>query len=139
MAQIAGRHANADRGPALRAALAEVLGQREKMNGDAVEAAFRLVPRGRLMPDGADLAITYGFDISVVTTRDEHRVAMPSLSAGYIRARMLEPTGRCRTRGRSGEPIAEIFGSGGRAISRGGSRCWRTALNSVMACGARHD
>jgi protein-L-isoaspartate(D-aspartate) O-methyltransferase len=81
---------NAERTAELRAALVDKLRADRKITSPTVEAAFRTVARERFLPDGVDLDIAYGVDSSVVTKRDEHGVALSSVSAAYIQARMLE-------------------------------------------------
>ncbi|OON28173.1 methyltransferase, FxLD system [Micromonospora sp. Rc5] len=107
MIHVADTHDGADRAADLRAVLVDELRGRGKIATAAVEAAFRRVPRERFMPDGTDLTVAYGVDNSVVTKRDEHGVAISSVSAAYIQARMLE-----QAEVRSGMTVLEV-GSGG--------------------------
>ncbi|ASU85802.1 methyltransferase, FxLD system [Nocardiopsis gilva YIM 90087] len=71
-----------------------------------VEAAMRAVPRERFAPEAAleDVYSPYG---AVITKRDEHRVAVSSVSAAQIQAMMLEQADL-----RPGHRVLEI-GSGG--------------------------
>jgi protein-L-isoaspartate(D-aspartate) O-methyltransferase len=78
-----------------------------KISSSAVEAAFRAVARERFLPADTPLEIAYGVDNSVVTKRDQHGVAVSSVSAAYIQARMLE-----QAELRPGMSVLEI-GSGG--------------------------
>jgi protein-L-isoaspartate(D-aspartate) O-methyltransferase len=96
-----------DRAAVLRAALVEKLLADKKITSPVVEAAFRAVARERFLPDGVALDIAYGVDSSVVTKRDEHGVALSSVSAAYIQARMLE-----QAELRAGMTVLEV-GSGG--------------------------
>jgi protein-L-isoaspartate(D-aspartate) O-methyltransferase len=98
---------SADRAGEARSALVEKLRADEKITSPAVEAAFRAVARERFLPDGVALDVAYGVDNSVVTRRDEHGVAVSSVSAAYIQARMLELAEL-----RPGMTVLEI-GSGG--------------------------
>jgi protein-L-isoaspartate(D-aspartate) O-methyltransferase len=56
----------------------------QKIISPAVEAAFRTVARERFLPADVALDVAYGVDSSVVTKRDEHGVALSSVSAAYI-------------------------------------------------------
>jgi len=96
-----------DRAAELRGALADELRAQNKIISSAVEAAFRAVPRERFMPADTPLDIAYGVDSSVVVKRDERGVALSSVSAAYIQARMLE-----QAELRPGMRVLEI-GSGG--------------------------
>ena len=104
---MADTRADADRSAALRTALVEKLRADGKITSAAVEAAFRAVPRERFIPTDVSLEVAYGVDDSVVTKRDELGVAVSSVSAAYIQARMLE-----QAELRSGMTVLEI-GSGG--------------------------
>jgi len=97
----------ADRAAELRAALVDELRTQGKITSAAVEAAFRTVPRERFMPADTPLDIAYGVDSSVVTKRDSSGVALSSVSAAYIQARMLE-----QAELRPGHRVLEV-GSGG--------------------------
>ncbi|MEV0391771.1 methyltransferase, FxLD system [Polymorphospora rubra] len=109
----------------LRAALVDELRAQGKITTALVEASFRRVPRERFMPTGTDLAVAYGFDNSVVTKRDEHGVAISSVSAAYIQARMLEQAQlrpgmtvlEVGSGGLNAAYIAEIVGPQGRVVS----------------------
>lgn len=125
MIQMADTHDGADRAADLRAVLVDELRVQGKIVTRAVEAAFRRVPRERFMPAGTDLAVAYGFDNSVVTKRDEHGVAISSVSAAYIQARMLEPAElrpgmtvlEVGSGGLNAAYIAEVVGPNGRVVS----------------------
>jgi protein-L-isoaspartate(D-aspartate) O-methyltransferase len=115
----------ADRAAELRTAMVSELCAQGKITSEAVATAFRVVPRERFMPAGTDLAIAYGFDNSVVTKRDEHGVAISSVSAAYIQARMLEQAElspgatvlEVGSGGLNAALIGEIVGSEGRVVS----------------------
>jgi protein-L-isoaspartate(D-aspartate) O-methyltransferase len=117
--------ADADRSAELRAALVEKLRADGKIESAAVEAAFRAVPRERFIPADVSLEVAYGVDDSVVTKRDEHGVAVSSVSAAYIQARMLEQAElrpgmqvlEIGSGGLNAALIAEIVGSEGRVVS----------------------
>src|SRR6266498_2514314 len=85
-----GGMSDADRAAELRATLVEELRADQKITSPAVEAAFRAVARERFLPADIPLETAYGVDDSVVTKRDQHGVAVSSVSAAYIQARMLE-------------------------------------------------
>ncbi|WP_435055794.1 methyltransferase, FxLD system [Micromonospora aurantiaca (nom. illeg.)] len=114
-----------DRAAELRAALVTDLRAKQKITSEVVEAAVRRVPRERFMPAGTDLDIAYGYDNSVVTKRDEHGVALSSVSAAYIQARMLEQAElapgmtvlEVGSGGLNAAYLAEIVGPGGRVVS----------------------
>lgn len=72
-----------------------------------LEAAFRTVPRHAFVPADTPLDVTYHIDRSVVTKRDEHGVAISSVSAAYIQVAMIE-----QAELRPGMSVLEI-GSGG--------------------------
>jgi len=115
----------ADRAAELRAALVDELRTQNKIMSAAVEAAFRAVPRERFMPADTPLDVAYGVDISVVTKLDGSGVALSSVSAAYIQARMLEqaelrPGHRVLEIGSGGlnaAYLAEIVGTEGRVVS----------------------
>lgn len=98
---------DADRAAQLRAELVDKLRTDGKITSPAVEAAFLTVARERFLPPDVPLEVAYGVDNSVVTKRDEHGVAISSVSAAYIQARMLE-----QAELRPGMTVLEI-GSGG--------------------------
>lgn len=114
-----------DRAAEMRDTLVAELRAQEKIMSDAVEAAFRHVPRERFMPGDTDLAVVYGYDNSVVTKRDEDGRAMSSVSAAYIQARMLELAElrpgmtvlEVGSGGLNAAYIAEIVGLDGRVVS----------------------
>jgi len=115
----------ADRAADLRAALVDHLRADGKITKPAVEAAFLAVARERFLPADVPLEVAYGVDNSVVTKRDKHGVAISSVSAAYIQARMLEQAelGRGMTvleigsGGLNAALIAEIVGVEGRVVS----------------------
>ncbi|MDG4803707.1 methyltransferase, FxLD system [Micromonospora sp. WMMD980] len=115
----------ADRAAELRAALVSDLRARGNITSEAVEAAVRRVPRERFMPAGTDLNVAYAVDNSVVTKRNEHGVAISSVSAAYIQARMLEQAElapgmtvlEVGSGGLNAAYLAEIVGPGGRVVS----------------------
>ncbi|GAA3948280.1 hypothetical protein Aau02nite_11580 [Amorphoplanes auranticolor] len=116
---------NADHAGELRTALVETLRADRKITSPAVEAAFRAVARERFMPDEVALDVAYGVDRSVVTKRDEHGVAISSVSAAYIQARMLEQAElqpgmtvlEIGSGGLNAAYIAEIVGEKGHVVS----------------------
>jgi protein-L-isoaspartate(D-aspartate) O-methyltransferase len=113
---------NADRAGELRSALVERLLAERKIISPAVEAAFRRVARERFLPPDVALEVAYGVDSSVVTKRDEHGVAVSSVSAAYIQARMLEqaelrPGMTVLEIGSGGLNAAEIVGEKGHVVS----------------------
>lgn len=116
---------NADRAAKLRAALVETLRAEGKITTPAVEAAFRTVTRERFLPADVPLEKAYAVDDAVVTKRDEHGVALSSVSAAYIQARMLEQAElrpgmtvlEVGSGGLNAALIAEIVGEKGRVVS----------------------
>lgn len=119
------RRFDADRAGGLRHALVDELRTQGKITTGPVEAAFREVPRERFMPAGTDLDAAYGFDHSIITKRDEYGVAISSVSAAYIQARMLEQAElapgmsvlEVGSGGLNAAYIAQIVGPQGRVVS----------------------
>lgn len=117
--------AGVDRAAELRSALVDALLADKKISSPAVEAAFRAVARERFLPDGVALDVAYGVDSSVVIKRDEHGVAISSVSAAYIQARMLEQAElrpgmtvlEIGSGGLNAAYVAEIVGAEGRVVS----------------------
>lgn len=109
----------------MRHALVAELRAQAKITSEAVEEAFRRVPRQLFMPTDTDLTVAYGYDESVVTKRDARGRALSSVSAAYIQAVMLEraelrPGHRVLEVGSGGlnaAYIAEIVGPEGRVVS----------------------
>ena len=81
---------SADKAVQLRDTLAQQLRAAGRVTSAAVEAAVLAVARERFLPADTPLEIACGVDNSVVTKRDEHSVAISSVSAAHIQARMLE-------------------------------------------------
>jgi protein-L-isoaspartate(D-aspartate) O-methyltransferase len=116
---------DADRAAGLRAALVDTLREDGKIRSSAVETAFRTVARERFLPASTSLEVAYGVDCSVVTKRDEHGVAISSVSAAYIQARMLEQAElwpgatvlEVGSGGLNAALITEIVGPGGHVVS----------------------
>ncbi|MDQ7903509.1 methyltransferase, FxLD system [Phytohabitans sp. ZYX-F-186] len=114
-----------DRAAALRAALADRLCADGKITSPAVEAAFRTVAREHFLPVEVSLEIAYGVDNPVVTKRDKDGVAVSSVSAAYIQARMLEQAElrpgmtvlEIGSGGLNAALIAEVVGPHGRVVS----------------------
>ncbi len=114
-----------ERAAGLRAALVDQLRADGRIATAAVEAAFRMVARERFLPAGVPLEVAYGLDDSVVTKRDEHGVAVSSVSAAYIQARMLEQAElrpgmtvlEVGSGGLNAALIAEVVGVEGRVVS----------------------
>jgi protein-L-isoaspartate(D-aspartate) O-methyltransferase len=115
----------ADRAAELRAALVDQLRADGKITSPAVVAAFRAVARERFLPADVPLEVAYGVDNSVVTKRDQYGVAVSSVSAAYIQARMLEQAKlrpgmtvlEIGSGGLNAALIAEIVGGEGRVVS----------------------
>lgn len=74
---------------ALREAMVDELREMGAIRSDAVAEAFRTVPRHMFAP-GEQVETAYAANTAVVTKRDEHRVAISSVSAAHIQATMLE-------------------------------------------------
>ncbi|GAB4001712.1 hypothetical protein GCM10029992_37960 [Glycomyces albus] len=74
---------------ALREAMFAQLRELGVLRSERIADAFRVVPRHRFAP-GAPLAEVYAARDAVVTKRDEHGVAISSVSAPEIQAFMLE-------------------------------------------------
>ncbi|MET8198071.1 methyltransferase domain-containing protein [Micromonospora taraxaci] len=125
MSQTADTEFASDRAVELRAALVADLRAHRKIASEVVESAVRRVPRERYMPSDTDLAVAYGYDNSVVTRRNEHGVAISSVSAAYIQARMLEQAEltlgmtvlEVGSGGLNAAYLAEIVGADGRVVS----------------------
>ncbi|WP_233625183.1 methyltransferase, FxLD system [Actinoplanes sp. ATCC 53533] len=90
-----------------RAALVAKLRERGWIRTEPVAQAVLAVPREDFLPDGVSLEDAYHVDRSVITVRDEHGVALSSVSAAYIMAAMLEQANL-----EPGHRVLEI-GSGG--------------------------
>lgn len=125
MTQMAEPRTSADRAAQLRAALVDTLRDEGMVTRALVEAAVRVVPRERFMPAGTPLEVAYAYDNSVVTKRDQHGMAISSVSAAYIQARMLELAElrpgmtvlEVGSGGLNAAYIAEIVGPEGRVVS----------------------
>ncbi len=91
---------------ALREAMIGELREMGTIRSDQVADAFRAVPRHLFAP-GAPLEAVYAATSSVVTKRDDHGVAISSVSAPELQAFMLEQAAL-----RPGMTVLEI-GSGG--------------------------
>ncbi|GGM76784.1 hypothetical protein GCM10012275_54340 [Longimycelium tulufanense] len=90
----------------LREAMVGQLREMGAITSERVEAAFRAVPRHLFAP-GAPLEEAYGVNSTVLTKRNEHGVAVSTVSAPRIQALMLEQAGLA-----PGMRVLEI-GSGG--------------------------
>lgn len=116
---------SADRSAQLRAALVDTLRDKGMVTSALVEAAVRVVPRERFIPAGTPLEVAYAYDSSVVTKRDQHGVAISSVSAAFIQTRMLELAElrpgmtvlEVGSGGLNAAMIAEIVGPQGRVVS----------------------
>ncbi len=114
-----------DRAAELRAALVDKLRADGKISSPAVEAAFRVVARERFLPPEVPLEKAYAVDDAVVTKRDEYGVALSSVSAAFIQARMLEQAElregmtvlEVGSGGLNAALIAEVVGPQGRVVS----------------------
>ncbi|GIF01613.1 methyltransferase, FxLD system [Paractinoplanes rishiriensis] len=114
-----------DRAAEFRAALVNSLRADGKITTPAVEAAFLTVARERFVPDDVPLEQAYAVDDAVVTKRDQRGVALSSVSAAYIQARMLEQADlrpgmtvlEVGSGGLNAALIAEIVGDQGRVVS----------------------
>lgn len=73
----------------LCAAMVDEMRERGDVRTDEVAAAFRTVPRHLFAP-GEPLESAYAANGSVVTKRDEHGIAISSVSAPWLQATMLE-------------------------------------------------
>lgn len=91
---------------ALRAAMVDEMRERGDIHTDEVAAAFHAVPRHVFAP-GEPLEAAYRSDDVVIMKRDEHGIAISSVSAPRIQAMMLE-----QAELRRGMRVLEI-GSGG--------------------------
>ncbi|GAA2302044.1 hypothetical protein GCM10010149_59200 [Nonomuraea roseoviolacea subsp. roseoviolacea] len=118
-------NATTDRAGELRAQLADELIANGHITMSAVEAAFRTVPRHEFVPAGTSLEEAYNAAVAVVTKRDEHGVAISSISAPFIQARMIEQaqlaSGMCvleiGSGGYNAALLAEVVGPQGRVAS----------------------
>lgn len=115
----------ADSAAELRSAMAAKLRADGMITTLAVEAAFRKVPRERFVPGDIPLEATYNADDSVVTKTDEHGVAVSSVSAPFIQARMIEQAElqagmnvlEIGSGGYNAALIAEVVGPEGQVVS----------------------
>ncbi|MGH8902520.1 MAG: methyltransferase, FxLD system [Egibacteraceae bacterium] len=74
---------------ALREAMVAELRRLKAIRSDQVADAFRAVPR-HLFAAGEPLENAYAANSSVITKRDEHGIAISTVSAAHIQATMLE-------------------------------------------------
>jgi protein-L-isoaspartate(D-aspartate) O-methyltransferase len=124
MAQAVDVPEGSSRAARLRDALVDTLKASGRITMPGVEAAFRAVPRHAFVPAGTALEVVYDVDRSVITKRDE-RGAVSSVSATYIRARMIEQAGigagmrvlEVGSGGYNAALLAEIVGPGGEIVS----------------------
>lgn len=101
-------------------AMVDELRKLDAIRSDHVVSAFRRVPRQAFAP-GAPLEEVYAATTAVVTKRDEHGVAISSVSAPQVQASMLEqadirPGMKCLEIGSGGYNaalMAEVVGSHG--------------------------
>ena len=91
---------------ALRAAMVDEMRERGDIRTDEMAAAFHAVPR-HVFAQGEPLEAAYRSDDVVIAKRDEHGIAISSVSAPQIQAMMLE-----QAELRRGMRVLEI-GSGG--------------------------
>lgn len=91
----------------LRDALVNELRSTGRITSEAVEAAFRTVPRHEFAAPGTPLEEVYAVDNPMATKRDAQGVTVSSISSTYIQARMIE-----QAQLRPGATVLEI-GSGG--------------------------
>lgn len=91
---------------ALREAMVGELREAKAIRSDHVADAFHIVPRHLFAP-GQPLGKAYAANSSVITKKDEHGIAISTVSAAYIQATMLE-----QAQLRPGMRVLEI-GSGG--------------------------
>ncbi|SDI20239.1 protein-L-isoaspartate(D-aspartate) O-methyltransferase [Sinosporangium album] len=120
-----GKATDETRAAELRAKLAGELKDAGFITSAPVEAAFRAVPRHAFVPADTPLEVTYQLDSAVVTKRDEHGVAVSSVSATYIQTAMLEQAElksgmtvlEIGSGGVNAAMIAEIVGPNGRVVS----------------------
>ncbi|MEO3854502.1 methyltransferase, FxLD system [Acrocarpospora sp. B8E8] len=109
----------------LRDALVERLIATRQITSAEVEAAFRAVPRHEFAPAGTPLEAIYNPGDSVVTKRDEYGVAVSSISAPFIQARMIEQAElgpgmsalEVGSGGYNAALMAEVVGPNGRVVS----------------------
>jgi len=108
----------------LRGAMVDEMRERGDIRTDEVAAAFRTVPRHLFAPE-EPLEKAYAASSSVVTKRDEHGIAISSVSAPWLQAMMLEqaqfgPGMRVLEIGSGGYNaglIAELVGGEGEVIT----------------------
>jgi protein-L-isoaspartate(D-aspartate) O-methyltransferase len=117
--------ATADHTAELRDKLADELVSAGHITSAQVEAAFRAVPRHEFVPAGTTMEVAYNVDDSVITKKDQHGVAVSSISAPFIQARMIEQAGvepsmlvmEIGSGGYNAALLAEVVGPGGRVVS----------------------
>ncbi|MEV0344921.1 methyltransferase, FxLD system [Nonomuraea sp. NPDC050680] len=109
----------------LRDKLADELKTAGYIKSAPVEAAFRTVSRHAFVPADTPLDVTYHVDSAVVTKRDEHGIAISSVSAAYIQVAMIEQAElepgmtvlEIGSGGVNAAMIAEIVGADGHVVS----------------------
>ncbi|MGH3939411.1 MAG: hypothetical protein ACRDTG_12415 [Pseudonocardiaceae bacterium] len=111
---------------ALREAMVGELHAREKIRTDEVASAFHAVPRHLFTP-GVPWETAYAND-TVITKRDEHGIALSSVSAPWPQAVMLE-----QAEIRRGMRILEI-GSGGYNAAPIRPGCSSPTVTGVLTC-----
>ncbi|MEV6861424.1 methyltransferase, FxLD system [Streptosporangium subroseum] len=118
-------NATADHTAELRDQLADELVSAGHITSALVEAAFRAVPRHEFVPAGTPMEVAYNVDDSVITKKDQHGVAVSSISAPFIQARMIEQAGvepgmsvmEIGSGGYNAALLAEVVGPDGRVVS----------------------
>ncbi|MGR6913619.1 methyltransferase, FxLD system [[Actinomadura] parvosata] len=109
----------------LRGKLAEELIAAGYLKSASVQEAFRTVPRHAFVPADTPLEVTYQADSAVVTKRDEHGIAVSSVSAAYIQVAMIEQAElkpgmsvlEIGSGGYNAALLAEVVGPDGQVIS----------------------
>ncbi|MET8139889.1 methyltransferase, FxLD system [Sphaerisporangium sp. NPDC005288] len=109
----------------LRDKLADELAMAGYIRSAQVDRAFRTVDRHAFVPADTPLEVTYQADSAVVTKRDEHGMAISSVSAAYIQVAMIEQAElapgmsvlEIGSGGVNAAVLAEIVGPDGQVIS----------------------
>lgn len=125
MIQTVGTSRESGQAAEVRNAMTDKLRAVGMITCQAVEDAFRAVPRHEFVPAGTPLETAYNTDDSVTVKTDEHGLVISSISAPFIQARMIEQAHlgpgmsvlEIGSGGYNAALLAEVVGGDGRVVS----------------------